>query len=79
MNKDFSIQLADAVKFHRKQVGLTQHELANYAGVGKTVIFDIEHAKPTVKMNTILKVLDVLNISLTLTSPMGHSSGGEDA
>ncbi|WP_232505541.1 helix-turn-helix domain-containing protein [Legionella clemsonensis] len=30
------------MRYCRKQSGLTQKELALYAGVGKTVIYDIE-------------------------------------
>ena len=34
--------LGALVKDHRKKAGLTQLELANLAGVGKTTVFDIE-------------------------------------
>ena len=33
------------VKWHRKKSGLTQNELADLAGVGKSVVFDVEHGK----------------------------------
>ena len=62
--------IADIVKYHRKQSGLTQLELANLAGVGKTVIFDIEKGKTTVKYETLLKVLTSLNIKINFDSPL---------
>ena len=65
-----SLELAKIIKFHRKKAGLTQLGLANYAGVGKTVIFDIEKGKETVKTKTLLKVLQVLNIDLEPKSPL---------
>ena len=58
------------VKEHRKQAGLTQLELANLAGVGKTTVFDIEKNKETVRWNNILAVLKVLNIEVQFISPI---------
>jgi len=62
--------LASAVRFHRKQAHLTQTELARLAGVGKTVIFDVEKGKATIQLDTLLKVLRILNISMNFTSPI---------
>lgn len=58
------------VFFHRKKSGLTQKQLADLAGVGKTVVFDVEKGKATVQMNSLLKVLAVLNITVELKSPL---------
>ncbi|MCK4676561.1 MAG: helix-turn-helix transcriptional regulator [Bacteroidales bacterium] len=58
------------VKFHRKKAGLNQKELADLAGLGKTVVFDIEKGKETVKLNTLLKVLEALNIKINFNSPL---------
>ena len=58
------------VYFHRRQSGLSRNALARLAGVGKTVIYDIENGKETVKLNTLLKVLSVLNIILVPESPL---------
>lgn len=41
----FFDDLAKTVIFHRKKSGLNRVELALLAGVGKTVVFDIEHGK----------------------------------
>lgn len=65
-----SIELGKIIKFHRKRAGLNQKALADIAGFGKTVIFDIEHGKETVKYITLLKILDVLNIKLEPKSPL---------
>ena len=58
------------VRQHRRLTGLSQAELAKLAGVGKTVVFDIEHGKETVQLDTLKKVLSVLNIKLVLQSPI---------
>jgi len=63
-------QLSEVVKFHRKKSGMTQKGLADLAGVGKTVIYDIEKGKDTIQLNTIKKVLSVLNIRIKFESPL---------
>lgn len=60
--------LSKAIRKHRKAAGLSQLQLAELAGVGKTVIFDIEKGKETVQLNTLLKILTVLNIKVVLQS-----------
>lgn len=62
--------LGSMVKDHRKKAGLTQLELANLAGVGKTTVFDIEKNKKTVRWNNLLAVLGVLNIKMEFISPL---------
>jgi y4mF family transcriptional regulator len=67
-----SKQISKIVVFHRKKSGLTQKQLADIAGVGKTSVFDIEKGKETVRLNTLLKILSALNIKLNLYSPLIH-------
>jgi y4mF family transcriptional regulator len=62
--------LAQIIKKHRKAAGLSQQQLAELAGVGKTVVFDIEKGKETVQLNTLRKILVVLNIKVQLISPL---------
>jgi HTH-type transcriptional regulator / antitoxin HipB len=38
-------KVGNMVRFHCKMTGLSQIELAAFAGLGKTVIFDIEKGK----------------------------------
>ena len=62
--------LKNIVREHRRLSGLSQSQLAKLAGVGKTVIFDIEHGKESVQFDTLKKVLDALNIKFILQSPV---------
>ena len=62
--------LANVIRKHRKAAGLSQLQLAEMAGVGKTVVFDLEKGKETVQLNTLRKILKVLNIKIQLTSPI---------
>lgn len=63
------IDIAQMIRYFRKRSGLSQQQLAQLAGVGKTVVFDLEKAKPTVQLNSLLKILDVLNIQLKFDTP----------
>lgn len=67
-----SFNLGKFVKEHRKQAGLTQLELANLAGVGKTTVFDIEKNKESVRWNNLSAVLKVLNIEVVFKSPLNR-------
>ncbi|OGV52088.1 MAG: transcriptional regulator [Legionellales bacterium RIFCSPHIGHO2_12_FULL_42_9] len=69
-----SDEIAKIVHYYRKQSGLSQQGLARFAGVGKTVVFDIEKGKKTVQLNTLLKVLDILNIQIKLVTPFPWTS-----
>jgi len=58
------------VRYHRKEKKLTQKELADLAGVGKTVIFDIEKGKESVSFCIVKKVLCALDINMFIQSPI---------
>jgi len=64
-----SSDIAKMIKYYRKQSGLSQKEFAKIAGIGKTALFDLEKGKETVQLNTLLKVLDVLNIKIKFDMP----------
>lgn len=66
MNTD----LNNIIRQHRRLSGLSQSELAKLAGVGKTVIYDIEHGKESIQFDTLKKVLNALNIQFVLQSPV---------
>ena len=63
-------EISEAIRYHRKKSGLSQEELAKIAGVGKTVVLDIEKGKQTVQLDTLSRILRVLNISMKLESPL---------
>ena len=70
------IDLGTVVRQHRKTAGLSQLELAELAGVGKTSVFDVEKGKQTVRLNTLLRILSALNISIELSSPLLNRENG---
>ncbi len=63
-------ELSGIVELHRKAAKLSRVQLAELAGVSKSVIYDIEKGKESVQLDTLRKILKVLNIKIVLTSPL---------
>jgi y4mF family transcriptional regulator len=60
------VQLGEALRAARKQLGLTQSQLALAAGVGVRFIVELEAGKPTVRLQQVLRVIDALGGELQL-------------
>ncbi len=63
-------ELGEIIWMQRKAAGLSRIQLAELAGVGKSVIYDVEKGKESVQLDTLQKILKVLNIKIILTSPL---------
>jgi len=59
-------QLGQSLRAARKQLGLTQSQLALAAGVGLRFIVDLEAGKPTLRLETVLRVIDALGGEINL-------------
>ena len=68
--------IASMVLYHRKRAGLSRKALAEYAGVGKTIIYDLEHGRSSIRLDLLLKILTVLNLKLYINGPL--EDGVED-
>ncbi len=64
------VMIGAGIRFHRRKAGLTQAGLARLAGVGKTSVFDVEKGKTSIQMDTLMKILSVLNMELDVKSPL---------
>ena len=60
-------QLGHALRAARKQLGLTQPQLALAAGVGVRFIVELEAGKPTLRLENILRVIDALGGEVQLS------------
>jgi y4mF family transcriptional regulator len=60
-------QLGRAVRAARKQLGLTQPQLALAVGVGVRFIVDLEAGKPTLRLENVLRVIDALGGEIQLS------------
>ena len=58
--------LGEAMRVARKQLRLTQSQLALAAGVGVRFIVELESGEPTVRLEHVLRVIAVLGGELVL-------------
>ncbi|WP_396439855.1 helix-turn-helix transcriptional regulator [Limnohabitans sp.] len=61
-----SQQLGKAIRMARKQLALTQPQLALAAGVGVRFVVELEAGKPTVQLAQVLRVIESLGGEFTL-------------
>jgi y4mF family transcriptional regulator len=57
--------LSAFIRFQRKKVGLTQHELAAKAGVGVRFIRELEQGKPSLQLDKVEQVLGLFGFQLS--------------
>lgn len=72
--------LAAAVRGRRRDLGLSQAELAARAGVSRKWIYQFEAGKPTAELRLILRVLDALGLVLDVTydeATAGEQTAGD--
>lgn len=62
-------QIGNLIQTTRKQLGITQVDLALTAGTGLRFIIELEKGKPTCQLEKVLAVLQVLGIKITIEPP----------
>lgn len=60
-------ELGRYIRKVRKQLGVTQKDLALTAGIGLRFIIELENGKPTCQIGKILQVLQVLGIKFNVS------------
>jgi y4mF family transcriptional regulator len=60
-------EVGSTVREQRERTGLRQDELALAAGVSTRVVHQIEHGKPTSRLDSIIAVLDALGLELKIS------------
>jgi len=60
------VDFGDFIKARRKELGLTQVDLAAISGVGLSFIRNAEHGKPTLQLDLLMRVLNRLDGELVL-------------
>ena len=75
MNIQSTKQLGTAIRAKRKQLKVTQAELAMTCGTGLRFIVDLEKGKPTCQIGKILRILQSLGVSLRIDGTDAGSSG----
>ena len=60
------VDVAEAVRTRRKDLSLNQQELADLAQVSRKFVYTVEDGKPTVRLDKLNAVLDVLGLQLSI-------------
>jgi y4mF family transcriptional regulator len=64
MDQDLGKKMGDFVRDRRKASGFSQQALGEMAGVGRRFVSELEMAKPTVRLDSVNKVLAVFGKTL---------------
>jgi HTH-type transcriptional regulator / antitoxin HipB len=70
-------QLGTAIRMRRKQLKITQKELAMTCGTGLRFIVDLEKGKPTCQIGKTLQVLQALGLAIETTTLGSDETGGK--
>ena len=75
-------ELGETLRAARKRLGLTQPQLAMAAGVGVRFMVDLEAGKPTLRLASVMSVIDALGGTLVIhglppssAAPEGNDHG----
>lgn len=65
MNNDFYLKLGKQIKQRRRQLGLSQQELAEKLGISLNFMGKIEVAFSKPSLDTLIKIADGLNLTVS--------------
>jgi HTH-type transcriptional regulator / antitoxin HipB len=70
--------LSEAVRQRRRELGLRQAEVADLAGCSERFVHTLEHGKPSLRLDKILDVLEVLGMGLAVVAGRGRIVAAAD-
>lgn len=70
-----SDELGQVVRQLRAEQGLLQADLAGLAGTGNRFIVDLERGKPTLQLQKVLDVLDLMGLEVVVCRKGGKRHG----
>jgi HTH-type transcriptional regulator/antitoxin HipB len=71
-----SADLGALLRAHRKLQALTQLDIAGLGNTGNRFVVELENGKPTVQLQKVLDLVDLLGLELVLRPKHGSSGGG---
>ncbi|HBA83009.1 MAG TPA: transcriptional regulator [Verrucomicrobia bacterium] len=77
MNVQNPEQLGAAIRARRRQLNVTQKDLAMTCGTGLRFLIDLEKGKPTCQIGKTLQVLQALGLKFQIVSPAVETGLGE--
>lgn len=60
------MKVGSGVRARRRLLRLTQHQLADLAGCGPAFVYQLENGKPSVRLDKLIEVLNVLGLQLAI-------------
>lgn len=79
MNTRTPEQLGAALRARRRQLKVTQKDLAMTCGTGIRFIIDLEKGKPTCQIGKVLQVIQALGLELRITNPTADAGHGQES
>jgi HTH-type transcriptional regulator/antitoxin HipB len=76
MTEPITTVLAAEVRSRRGDLGLTQQDLADMAGVSERFVRFVEQGKPSVQLDSLIAVLETLGLELRLATRMSQAVRG---
>lgn len=69
-----SVELGAVIREQRKRLALKQIDLAGLGNTGNRFIVDLENGKPTVQLQKVLDLMDLLGLELVVRSKASRSA-----
>lgn len=69
-----SVELGAVVREQRKRLALKQLDLAGLGNTGNRFIVDLENGKPTVQLQKVLDLMDLLGLELVVRTRASRST-----
>ncbi|MFT3804463.1 MAG: helix-turn-helix transcriptional regulator [Burkholderiaceae bacterium] len=69
-----STELGALIREQRKRLALTQLDLAGLGNTGNRFIVDLENGKPTVQLQKVLDLMDLLGLEVTVRTKASRSA-----
>ena len=69
-----SVELGAVIREQRKRLALTQLDLAGLGNSGNRFIVDLENGKPTVQLQKVLDLMDLLGLEVVVRTKASRST-----
>jgi y4mF family transcriptional regulator len=69
-----SVELGAVIREQRKRLALKQLDLAGLGNTGNRFIVDLENGKPTVQLQKVLDLMDLLGLEVVVRSKASRST-----
>jgi HTH-type transcriptional regulator / antitoxin HipB len=69
-----SVDLGAVIREQRKRLALKQLDLAGLGNTGNRFIIDLENGKPTVQLQKVLDLMDLLGLEVVVRSKASRSA-----